>query len=221
MPRPVIWKPRYPTRRMRERAWASADVQREQAARRKAPAPAVPVGAAPPSLRRRFTELHKGVRKWVRGRVASPPSRCSSRTWLRPRRSTRGLRPAGMYEDDNSAVFNFENTLINLLKTTAAPELIEPAAVASRDAGARVQFTIEVDDVDAMCAELTTRGVELLNGPMDRPWGSGPPASAIPAATSGRSRISARLQVTSGCGWRACACAHASAGARRAARATQ
>jgi catechol 2,3-dioxygenase-like lactoylglutathione lyase family enzyme len=76
-----------------------------------------------------------------------------------------------IYEDDNSAVFKFENTLINLLKTSAAVELIEPAAVASRDAGARVQFTLEVDDVDAMCAELADRGVELLNGPMDRPWG--------------------------------------------------
>jgi catechol 2,3-dioxygenase-like lactoylglutathione lyase family enzyme len=76
-----------------------------------------------------------------------------------------------VFEDDNSAVFNFGNTIINLLKTSAARELIEPAAVASREAGARVQFTIEVDDVDAMCAELVTRGVQLLNGPMDRPWG--------------------------------------------------
>jgi hypothetical protein len=32
MPRPVIWKPRYATRRMRERAWASADLQRERTA---------------------------------------------------------------------------------------------------------------------------------------------------------------------------------------------
>jgi hypothetical protein len=32
MPRPVIWKPRYATRRMRERAWASADLERERAA---------------------------------------------------------------------------------------------------------------------------------------------------------------------------------------------
>jgi catechol 2,3-dioxygenase-like lactoylglutathione lyase family enzyme len=76
-----------------------------------------------------------------------------------------------MYEDDNSAVFKFENTLINLLKTTAAVQLIEPALVAPSDAGARVQFTLEVEDVDAMCAELANRGVELLNGPMDRPWG--------------------------------------------------
>lgn len=75
------------------------------------------------------------------------------------------------FEDDVSAVFKFGETLINLLKATEAHELIAPAVVASPDAGARMQFTIEVDDVDAMCAELTSRGVELLNGPIDRPWG--------------------------------------------------
>ena len=75
------------------------------------------------------------------------------------------------YEDDNSAVFDFGNTLINVLSTSAAPELIEPAGVAPSDAGSRMQLTIPVEDVDAMCAELTARGVELLNGPMDRPWG--------------------------------------------------
>lgn len=76
-----------------------------------------------------------------------------------------------VFEDGNSAVFNFGNTLINLLKTTAARELIEPAEVAAREAGSRLQFTISVADVDAICAELTSRGVRLLNGPMNRPWG--------------------------------------------------
>lgn len=76
-----------------------------------------------------------------------------------------------VFEDDNSAVFNFGHTLINLLMVSAARELIEPAAVAGREAGSRLVLTIQVDDVDAMCAELATRGVELLNGPMDRPWG--------------------------------------------------
>jgi catechol 2,3-dioxygenase-like lactoylglutathione lyase family enzyme len=75
------------------------------------------------------------------------------------------------YEDDDSAVFNFGNTLINLLKRSEADGLIAPATVASVDAGARFQLTITVDDVDATCAELVARGVELLNGPMDRPWG--------------------------------------------------
>ena len=76
-----------------------------------------------------------------------------------------------VYEDDNSVVFSFGTTLVNLLKVTAADELIGPAKVASREAGSRLVFTIQVEDVDAMCAELTARGVELLNGPMDRPWG--------------------------------------------------
>ena len=75
------------------------------------------------------------------------------------------------FEDDDSAVFRFKNTLINLLKINAASELIEPAAVAAPQSGARSQLTIEVDDVDAMCEELTSRGVKLLNGPVDRPWG--------------------------------------------------
>ena len=75
------------------------------------------------------------------------------------------------FEDDNSAVFKLDNTLINLLDITQADDLIGPAAVASRAAGARSQFTIGVDDVDAVCAELARRGVELLNGPVNRPWG--------------------------------------------------
>ncbi len=75
------------------------------------------------------------------------------------------------YEDDNSAVFDFGNTLINLLQDSAAHALIAPAPVADPAAGSRLQLTIGVDDVDTMCAELTSRGVELLNGPMDRPWG--------------------------------------------------
>jgi catechol 2,3-dioxygenase-like lactoylglutathione lyase family enzyme len=75
------------------------------------------------------------------------------------------------FEDGNSAVFELDNTLINLLKTAAAHDLIAPAKVATADAGARSQFTIGVDDVDAVCAELARCGVPLLNGPMDRPWG--------------------------------------------------
>ncbi len=75
------------------------------------------------------------------------------------------------FEDDNSAVFRFGETLVNLLKTSEAPGLVEPATVATRDAGVRFQFTLGVDDVDAMCKELKERGIDLLNGPMDRPWG--------------------------------------------------
>jgi lactoylglutathione lyase len=75
------------------------------------------------------------------------------------------------FEDENSAVFKFENTMINLLTIPAAHELVEPGVVAVRDGGSRFQLTLGVDDVDATCAELAKRGVELLNGPMNRPWG--------------------------------------------------
>jgi catechol 2,3-dioxygenase-like lactoylglutathione lyase family enzyme len=76
-----------------------------------------------------------------------------------------------IFEDENSAVFRFANTGINLLRTGAAGELIRPAVVAGRDVGARLVFTIGVDDVDAVCAELAAHGVDLLNGPVNRPWG--------------------------------------------------
>jgi lactoylglutathione lyase len=76
-----------------------------------------------------------------------------------------------IFEDENSAVFRFANTGINVLRAEAAGELVSPGAVAGRHAGARLVFTIGVDDVDAVCAELAAHGVELLNGPMNRPWG--------------------------------------------------
>jgi len=76
-----------------------------------------------------------------------------------------------VFEDPHSAVFQFSGLLINLLKEEAAPELIEPATVAPASSGARFVLTVPVDDVDAVCAVLDERGVKLLNGPIDRPWG--------------------------------------------------
>ncbi len=76
-----------------------------------------------------------------------------------------------IWEDANSAVFRFENTIVNLLKISAARDLIEPGSVAGGAAGSRFQLTVWVDDADAVSAELAKRGVELLNGPMNREWG--------------------------------------------------
>jgi lactoylglutathione lyase len=76
-----------------------------------------------------------------------------------------------IWEDEDSAVFRFENTIVNLLRVPAARDLIDPGVVASREAGSRFQLSVWVDDADAACAELATRGVELLNGPMNRKWG--------------------------------------------------
>lgn len=76
-----------------------------------------------------------------------------------------------VFEDQASAVFRFGDTLVNLLSTANAPELVTPATVAGPDVGPRAVLTVEVDDVDAKCAELEKLGIALLNGPMDRPWG--------------------------------------------------
>ena len=77
-----------------------------------------------------------------------------------------------MYEDDDAVAFQFENTVVNLLQASRpAQELIAPAAVAGAESGSRFQLTIWVEDADAICEELRKRGVELLNGPMDRDWG--------------------------------------------------
>ena len=76
-----------------------------------------------------------------------------------------------LFEDEDAAAFKFENTIINLLQVRAAHELIDPAPVAARETGARFQLTIWVEDADAVCAELASRGVELLNGPINRAWG--------------------------------------------------
>src|SRR5271169_1957267 len=86
-----------------------------------------------------------------------------------------------IFENDDSAVFKFGELTINLLDVTAAPDLIGPATVASVESGSRFQFTVQVDDVDAVCAELNGRGVKLINGPTDRWWGVRTAAFADPA----------------------------------------
>lgn len=76
-----------------------------------------------------------------------------------------------VFEGHTSAVFRFGDTMINILAIDQADELITPASAARPQAGARAVYTLRVEDVDAQCAELAARGVTLLNGPMDRPWG--------------------------------------------------
>jgi catechol 2,3-dioxygenase-like lactoylglutathione lyase family enzyme len=89
--------------------------------------------------------------------------------------------PEIAYQDDVSSVLKFSGAMINLLAVTQAPQLVEPSAVAAPGSGARVLLTIKVDDVDAVCAELSRHGVRLLNGPVDRPWGRRTAAFADPS----------------------------------------
>jgi uncharacterized glyoxalase superfamily protein PhnB len=43
------------------------------------------------------------------------------------------------------------------------------------------QFAIIVEDVDAVYSELSARGVEVITGPSDRPWGMRTVTFADPA----------------------------------------
>jgi catechol 2,3-dioxygenase-like lactoylglutathione lyase family enzyme len=76
-----------------------------------------------------------------------------------------------VYEDGVSAALEFDNLIINLLQASEAFELVAPGSVAARDAGSRFQLSIWVEDVDAVCTDLASRGVAILNGPTDKPWG--------------------------------------------------
>jgi catechol 2,3-dioxygenase-like lactoylglutathione lyase family enzyme len=76
-----------------------------------------------------------------------------------------------VYDAEEAVAFEFENTIVNLLRTSEAPGLIGPATVARAESGSRFQLTIWVEDTDAVVADLKARGVDLLNGPIDREWG--------------------------------------------------
>lgn len=76
-----------------------------------------------------------------------------------------------VYEDQVSAAFKFGDLILNLLAVGSAPEIIEPGAVAPKGSGSRFQITLWVEDVDRAAVELERRGVQILAGPKDRPWG--------------------------------------------------
>ena len=86
-----------------------------------------------------------------------------------------------VHEDDDSTAFRLGRVVLNVLRVEEASELIEPAPVGGASAGRRMQLTLWVDDADAACDELRDRGVALLNGPQDRPWGQRTAAFADPA----------------------------------------
>jgi catechol 2,3-dioxygenase-like lactoylglutathione lyase family enzyme len=68
--------------------------------------------------------------------------------------------------------------------TLFVEDLDESKAFYTGAGGSRALLTIEVDDANAVCAELQAHGVTLLNGPTDRPWGRRTAAFADPAGNT-------------------------------------
>jgi lactoylglutathione lyase len=76
-----------------------------------------------------------------------------------------------LLDSATDTMFRLGNTMLFLTKSSEAPRMIAPAEAGRPGNGPRHVFAIIVDDVDAVCAELREKGIALLNGPQDRPWG--------------------------------------------------
>jgi len=79
-----------------------------------------------------------------------------------------GVTP--IFEDEVSAAFKFGETVINLLRSDQANDIVAPDKVGARTDGSRFQLTVWLDDVEAIASDLKRRGI-AFNGPIDRPWG--------------------------------------------------
>ncbi len=84
-----------------------------------------------------------------------------------------------VYQDESCWIMKVGGVMINLLRASAAGEVIAPLTP-GRNQGPRALLTVKVGNVDSVCAELAGLDVKLLNGPIDRPWGRRTAAFADP-----------------------------------------
>jgi catechol 2,3-dioxygenase-like lactoylglutathione lyase family enzyme len=78
-----------------------------------------------------------------------------------------GLSP--LDEEEDLAIFGFKDMYVALRKDPAhQPPGRDVLALAQKGVG---QFSIRVEDVDAVRAELDEHGLTLISGPADRYWG--------------------------------------------------
>jgi catechol 2,3-dioxygenase-like lactoylglutathione lyase family enzyme len=79
---------------------------------------------------------------------------------------------AAVDEEEGTVIFKLDNLFLRLLtRGKAEKEMLGQVPVAESGSGASSQLAIFVDDADALCAELAERGVSIVYGPIDRPWG--------------------------------------------------
>lgn len=75
------------------------------------------------------------------------------------------------YVSKDSVVLDCGNLGLNLIVAPRGPDPMGSSEAGSKSPGARLQITIDVDDVDAVCDDLKSRGLSLLSGPTDQPGG--------------------------------------------------
>jgi len=79
---------------------------------------------------------------------------------------------AGVDEGHGTVIFPFDNLFLRLLRRgEAETEMLDQVSVADPRSGTTVQLGFAVADADAFCTQLSERGVSIVYGPVDRPWG--------------------------------------------------
>ena len=79
---------------------------------------------------------------------------------------------AGIDEGHGTVIFKLDNLFLRLLaRDEAETEMLGQVPVGDPRSGTTVQMALFTDDGNALCAELEGRGVPIVYGPVDRPWG--------------------------------------------------
>lgn len=72
------------------------------------------------------------------------------------------------FAEHGYAEFATEGTRFGLFERDRLPDLI---GLQARTGGPEAEVVFVVDDVDAWAGRLRDAGVEMVSGPVDRPWG--------------------------------------------------
>ncbi len=87
----------------------------------------------------------------------------------------------GIDEGHGTVIFPFDNLFVRLLKRDEAEtEMLGQVPVGDPGSGRTLQLGFSVDDADTFCTWLSERGVSIVYGPVDRPWGRRNAAFADP-----------------------------------------
>ena len=78
----------------------------------------------------------------------------------------------GVDEGHGTVIFQFDNLFLRLLRREEAErEMLGQIPIGDARAGTTMQLAFRVVDADTLCRELAERGISIVYGPVDRPWG--------------------------------------------------
>ena len=78
----------------------------------------------------------------------------------------------GVDEGHGTVILPLDNLFLRLLsRAEAETEMLGQVSVADPGSGITIQLGFSVDDADQFRTRLSERGVSIVYGPVDRPWG--------------------------------------------------